>query len=50
VPGLFVLAAAGMTVLAIREDPKMTLTWVGVLAAGVPVYMIWKWTHRRSAA
>jgi APA family basic amino acid/polyamine antiporter len=50
VPGLFVLAAAGMTVLAIREDPKMTLTWVGVLAAGVPVYMIWKWTRRRSAA
>lgn len=41
VPAIFVLASAAMTVLSIQNDPKTTLTWLAVLAAGVPVYFIW---------
>jgi hypothetical protein len=42
VPAIFVLASAAMTVLSIIEDPKTTLIWIGVLLAGVPVYLLWK--------
>lgn len=42
VPIIFALASAAMTVLSIMEDPATTLMWIGVLAAGVPVYLIWK--------
>ncbi|MDX2119187.1 MAG: amino acid permease [Planctomycetota bacterium] len=41
VPGIFVLASAAMTVLAIRDDPQTTLIWGGVLLAGIPVYIGW---------
>jgi hypothetical protein len=41
VPGIFVLASAAMTVLAIRDDPQTTLIWLGVLLAGIPVYIGW---------
>jgi len=48
VPVLFILAAAAMTVLSIRADlldeksrGMMTLPWLGVLVAGLPVYYIW---------
>jgi amino acid transporter len=41
-PLLFVLASAVMTVLSIRDDPKTTLAWVGLLIAGVPVYFVWR--------
>lgn len=41
VPAIFVLASAAMTVLSIQNDPSTTLTWLAVLAAGVPVYFIW---------
>ncbi|MBX3381337.1 MAG: amino acid permease [Phycisphaeraceae bacterium] len=41
VPAIFVLASVAMTVLSIQADPKTTLMWLGVLAAGVPVYFIW---------
>ena len=58
VPALFVLSAIAMTVLSIRGDdtpstfglfpflgkhPYMnTLPWLAILAAGVPIYYIWK--------
>jgi len=42
VPALFVLAAAAMTVLSIREDPRNTLPWLGVLALGAPAYWLWR--------
>jgi APA family basic amino acid/polyamine antiporter len=42
VPALFVLAALGMFVLSIARDPGHTLPWLGVLAAGVPVYWVWR--------
>lgn len=42
VPGVFVLAALAMTLLSIAESPRDTLTWLGVLGAGFPVYYVWK--------
>jgi amino acid transporter len=42
VPATFTAAAAGMTVLSIRESPKDTLPWLAVLLAGVPVYSLWR--------
>lgn len=42
VPAIFVLVSAVMTVLSIIDDPKRTLTWLGILFAGVPVYYVWK--------
>lgn len=41
VPAVFVLAAGAMTVLAIRDDPRGTLPWIGVMLAGVPTYLVW---------
>jgi APA family basic amino acid/polyamine antiporter len=59
VPALFVLVAAGMTVLSIYGDRAAvpialgswklgawpythTLPWLAVLAAGVPIYFVWR--------
>lgn len=42
VPALFILAAAGMTVLGVVESPRTTLPWLAVLCAGFPVYYIWR--------
>ncbi len=42
VPGLFVAASAAMTALGLVEDPRQNLVWVGVLLAGVPVYLVWQ--------
>ncbi|HOB73750.1 MAG TPA: amino acid permease [Phycisphaerae bacterium] len=42
VPIAFILATAFMTVLSIRENPRDTLIWLGVLAAGVPTYYVWR--------
>lgn len=42
VPAVFILAAAGMTVLEVVRDPRHTLPWLGVLAAGVPAYHLWR--------
>jgi basic amino acid/polyamine antiporter, APA family len=42
VPAVFLLSSIAMTGLSINDDPKTTLTWLGVLAAGVPVYYVWK--------
>jgi APA family basic amino acid/polyamine antiporter len=42
VPAVFVLCAAAMTVLSIRESPAETLPWLGVLAAGAPVFWLWR--------
>ncbi len=42
VPALFVLSALAMTGLAIADDPKTTGIWLCVLAAGFPVYFVWK--------
>lgn len=47
-PAIFVLASAAMTVLAIIDKPKETLPWIGVLAAGVPVYFVWRWIQART--
>ena len=48
VPALFLFASAAMTVLSIVHDPRTTLTWLAVLAAGAPVYFAWRrWTVRR---
>jgi APA family basic amino acid/polyamine antiporter len=41
VPGLFILASAAMTLLSVIEDPLNTSIWLGVLAAGLPVYYLW---------
>jgi len=41
VPAVFVVASVAMTVLSIQRDPETTLMWLGVLAAGVPVYFVW---------
>ena len=46
IPAIFVLASAAMTALAIMDDPKGTLPWIGVLIAGVPVYFIWRWWQK----
>ncbi|MFO0875145.1 MAG: amino acid permease [Phycisphaerales bacterium] len=48
VPAVFILASIVMTVLSIQDDPRRALTWLGVLAAGVPVYFAWRWLIRRS--
>lgn len=42
VPALFILAAVAMTAMSIHDSPRETLPWLGVLAAGVPVYYIWR--------
>jgi basic amino acid/polyamine antiporter, APA family len=42
VPAIFVLASVAMTVLAVIDDPKTNGTWLAVLAAGVPVYFVWR--------
>jgi len=47
VPAVFVLSAAAMTGLSIWQDPGTTLPWLGVLAAGLPVYFGWRWLGRR---
>lgn len=41
VPALFVLSAIGMTVGSVMGDPAQNLMWIGVLAAGWPVYWVW---------
>jgi APA family basic amino acid/polyamine antiporter len=41
IPGLFVLAAIGMTAMSIYNSPRTTLPWIGVLLAGIPVYYVW---------
>jgi APA family basic amino acid/polyamine antiporter len=41
VPGIFVAASAAMTVLGLIEDPAQNLVWLGVLLAGIPVYLLW---------
>jgi APA family basic amino acid/polyamine antiporter len=41
VPALFVASSAMMTVLSIMADWKTCLTWIGVLLAGIPVYLVW---------
>lgn len=41
VPGLFVAAAIGMTGMSIYQSPRETLPWIGVLLAGIPVYLVW---------
>ena len=41
VPALFILAAAAMTVLSVKDDP-LSLLWLVVMAAGFPVYLVWK--------
>jgi amino acid transporter len=40
VPIAFILASLAMTVLAIVNDPVRNLSWLAILLAGVPVYLI----------
>ena len=42
VPAVFVLSSAAMTGLSIYDDPQTTGMWLLVLAAGVPVYFVWR--------
>lgn len=42
VPIAFILASLAMTVLAIVNDPRRNLSWLAILLAGVPVYLIWR--------
>ncbi|HXX93943.1 MAG TPA: amino acid permease [Planctomycetota bacterium] len=43
VPAVFILAAAGMTVLELRGAPwRHTVPWLGVFVAGVPAYWLWR--------
>lgn len=48
VPAVFVLTAGAMTVLSIVDDPGTTLPWIGLLAAGVPVYFVWEALRKRN--
>ncbi len=41
VPIVFVLSAAFMTFLQIRESPAENLTWLAILVAGAPCYFLW---------
>ncbi len=43
VPAIFVIASAAMTVLSIYDDWRTTGMWLLVLAAGVPMYFVWRW-------
>lgn len=47
VPLLFILSAAIITVLSIRDSPRSTLPWLAVLAAGAPIYYLWNWFDAR---
>jgi APA family basic amino acid/polyamine antiporter len=42
VPALFVLAAAYVVVSSIAANPKNALIGTGILAAGIPVFYLWK--------
>ena len=49
IPALFIAAAAAMTILLVVDDVnnkesqgRMVMLWLGVLAAGVPTYYLWK--------
>lgn len=46
VPGLFMVASAGMTVLYIAANPRGTLPWIGILLLGVPAFSLWKGVRR----
>ncbi len=48
VPGLFIAAAVAMTALGLIESPKQNLIWVGVLLAGIPVYLVWQRLYPRA--
>jgi len=48
IPAVFILASTAMTVLAVRDDPKTTLTWLGILFAGIPVYVAWSGWRNQS--
>ncbi len=52
VPGVFVLVAVVMTGMSIYGDRKAhfvhTLPWLGVLAAGVPVFYVWRGLSRNT--
>lgn len=50
VPAIFVAASATMTVLSILDDPNTTGMWLGILAAGVPVYFGWRWLYPKADA
>lgn len=43
VPIAFIAATIFMTVLSIRDNPKDTLMWLGILAAGAPAYYVWRY-------
>lgn len=42
IPAIFVLASLAMTVLALINNPTRNGTWLLILAAGVPVYFVWR--------
>lgn len=42
IPLLFTGAAIAMTVLGLIEDWQQNRIWVGVLLAGIPVYLVWR--------
>ncbi len=42
VPVLFILASVLMTALSIQASPRETIPWLGILAAGVPAYYVWR--------
>lgn len=49
VPLLFITSATSMTVLSIAGNPKHTLAWLAVLAAGAPMYYLWRLATRETA-
>jgi APA family basic amino acid/polyamine antiporter len=46
VPAIFILASIAMTTLSIIEAPLRSALWLGLLAAGVPVYILWNRAQR----
>lgn len=43
VPVVFIASAFAMSALQVAGDWKRTLPWLGVLAAGVPMFYVWRW-------
>jgi len=49
VPLFFLAACAGIFANSFREQPRFTILNLGVLAAGLPIYLMWRSRAKRLA-
>ena len=49
-PGIYVLAGAAWTLNTIYSRPKEALAGLGIIFLGVPGYLYWKWSNRKTVA